>query len=335
VLALALLVLVSTGAAAESEQAGAAALRVAVIGDLNGSYGAVGYSPEVRAAVRRIVELDPDLVLGVGDLIAGQQSSPRLDRSHLETMWEAFDREVLAPLTAAGIPFAPVPGNHDASAEPAFELERRVFAEHWRHHQPEVGLVSEAGYPFRYGFVVRDVLFVILDATRVGPLSQGQRDWLEGVLREGEDSRTRIVAGHLPLRAFTHGRESEVLADHALETILRDGGVGLYLSGHHHAFYPGFGGGFLQVSQGCLGAGPRRLLGAGHRAQRSFTMVEVSSAGGISIDGWSAPGFVERIDRSSLPASIRSAGVEILRDDVAAAGPSSGGAHRESFDQLE
>jgi hypothetical protein len=314
-------------AAAGAQQTTASApVRIAVIGDINGAYGTVGYSQEVRTAVRRIVELNPDLVIGVGDLVAGQRPSPHLDRGQLEEMWAAFYREVWDPLVAAGIPFVPVAGNHDASPEPAFALEREIFAEQWRLHRPTVEFVSEQGFPFRYGFTFHDVVFVVLDATRVGPLSPEQRSWLQDLLRSAPVSRARIVAGHLPIHAFTHGRETETLADAALERILGEGRVALYLSGHHHAFYPGFTAGLLQVSQGCLGSGARRLLGSDQRSPRSFTVVEVSATGEITIDALSAPAFTSAIDLASLPRSIRYGGVEIVREDVAAAdAPGSGG----------
>ena len=329
-LALTALVLVWTGAGAGMEHAGtASAVRVAVIGDINGAYGTVGYSPEVHAAIRRIVELNPDLVIGVGDLIAGQRPSPHLDRGQLEEMWAAFNREILEPLTSAGIPFVPVAGNHDASVEPAFALEREIFAEQWRLHRPAVDFASEQGYPFRYGFAVEAVLVVVLDATRVGPLSPAQRSWLADLLRSAPAARARIVAGHLPIHAFTHGRETEILADAALERIMGHGGVDLYLSGHHHAFYPGFCAGFLQVSQGCLGSGARRLLGAAKHSPRSFTVVEVSEAGTITVDGLAAPEFTTAIDRVSLPRSIRYGGAEIVREDVAAADVFGSGGRRE------
>lgn len=293
------------------------ALRVAVIADINSSYGTVGYSPPVHAAIERIVELEPDLVLGVGDLIAGQQRAPRLDRQRLEAMWAAFDREVLALLTAAGIPFLPVPGNHDASAAPGFELERRIFEEHWRRHRPAVEFLSDGGYPFRYSVTASGVQLVVLDATTVGPLAAAQREWVSGVLDTSIRYRARIVAAHLPLVAFSHGREREILGDVELGKLLGERHVDLFLSGHHHAFYPGFRAGLLQVSQGCLGSGPRRLLGQEGRSPRSFTIVEIRGDGLVSVRAMAEPGFTEEIDRAALPLVLRFDGSEIERDDLA------------------
>ena len=291
-------------------------LRIVVVGDINGSYGSVGYSSHVETAVARIVELRPDLVIAVGDLIAGQRRSPRLRREHLEAMWRAFDRDVLDPLTSAGITFIPVPGNHDASADPAFALERTVFAEQWQDHRPDVNFTDVSHFPFRYAFTIDGVLFVVLDATRVGPVSASQRSWVASRLtQEAAGRRTRVVAGHLPIRAFTSGRENEILGDTELEQVLQHGGVDLYLSGHHHAFYPGHKDGIDFVSQSCLGAGPRRLIGTGNMSPRSFTLIELTP-GDTRITAFRAPAFREPLDWNSLPRHIRSPAATLIRADL-------------------
>ena len=293
-----------------------ASLRVAVIGDINSSYGSLEYSPRVHAALSRIVELAPDLVIGVGDLVAGQRPRPPLDRDSLEAMWRQFRRTVLEPLHEAGIPFAPVPGNHDASALPGFELERRIFGQFWGRHRPTLDLLEGGSYPFRYAFVVSGNLFVVLDATVGGPLAETQRRWLEDVLRGGESHGARVAAAHLPLHPFTHGREHEFLADPALEGLLSETGVDLFLSGHHHAFYPGFRAGFMQVSQGCLGSGPRRLLGENRRSPQSFTMITIHSSGKVSVRALTGTDFNEVVDLRDLPPRLRHAGREIVREDL-------------------
>ena len=102
-------------------------LRVAVISDLNGSYGSTRYSPRVAAAVDRIIALAPDLVISTGDMVAGQRR-PVLSEPEVRAMWEAFHAEVTEPLNRVGIPLVVTPGNHDASAYGGFEAERAIFA---------------------------------------------------------------------------------------------------------------------------------------------------------------------------------------------------------------
>ncbi|WP_217362476.1 hypothetical protein, partial [Ruegeria arenilitoris] len=46
-----------------SVQAAAEAVRIVVISDLNGSYGSVKYDARVGKAIKRIIEIDPDLVI--------------------------------------------------------------------------------------------------------------------------------------------------------------------------------------------------------------------------------------------------------------------------------
>ncbi len=80
-------------------------LRVAVISDLNHSYGTIGYDPPVKAAIKRLLELKPDIVLCTGDMIAGQRLAPKLSRKKLEAMWQGFHGTISRPLREAGIIF--------------------------------------------------------------------------------------------------------------------------------------------------------------------------------------------------------------------------------------
>ena len=126
-----------------------------------------------------------------------------------------------------------------------------------------------------------------------------------------------MVAAHLPLHPLTHGRERETLADPDLERVLASAGVDLFLSGHHHAYFPGYRAGLLQVGQGCLGSGPRRLIGAPHRAPRSFTLLEIDSAGRVRAEALAEPDFATPIDPGSLPEAISYDGATLVREDIA------------------
>ena len=55
-----------------------ATLRVAVISDLNGSYGSTVYHPAIKQDIARLVELKPDLIISTGDMVAGQRLHPCL-----------------------------------------------------------------------------------------------------------------------------------------------------------------------------------------------------------------------------------------------------------------
>jgi len=294
----------------------AATLRVAVISDLNSAYGSTRYEPGVAPAIARLVELHPDLVISTGDMVAGQRLHPPLERPAVLAMWAAFHAQVTDPVTAAGIAFAATPGNHDGSAYAGFALERAIYREQWQPRTQGLRFVDRGDFPFHYAFAMGDVLFVSLDATRVGALEPAQRAWLEALLeREGGNYRHRVVFGHLPVYPFAQGRETEVTADHDLERLLQRHGVELYLSGHHHAFYPGYHDGIRHVGQACLGAGPRKLIGDAARSQRAVTWLEFDEDE-TRISALVAPQLERRIDFTSLPASIRSRYGTLVRDDL-------------------
>lgn len=295
-----------------------AALRVVVISDLNESYGSTRYSAHVAAAVRRIVALRPGLVISTGDMVAGQRLSRPMSRAELEAMWLAFHRAVSDPLAHAGLPLAVTPGNHDASSGARFALERTIYHEQWLARRPAVDFVDAAGYPFHYAFAVGRALFVSLDATHVGHLDAPQKRWLAALLqRQGGRYRHRVVFSHIPLWPFAQGREADYLGDAELETILQDGRVDLHLSGHHHAYYPAVKDGVRFVSQACLGAAPRALLGSAVHSERAITLLALRPDGSIGVDAYRAPDYVETIDRRTLPERVTSHQATLVRDDLA------------------
>jgi hypothetical protein len=91
--------------------------------------------------------------------------------------------------------------------------------------------------------------------------------------------------------------------------------VNLYLSGHHHAFYPGHKEGVHYVGQSCLGAGPRRLIGTGDRSPQSFTLLQLDGQG-LRIAALQSPDFRRPIDWDSLPERVRSGAAELIRADL-------------------
>jgi hypothetical protein len=293
------------------KDAGAAAVRVVVLADLNESYGSLSYREAVTQAVARTVALKPDLVLSAGDMVAGQKAG--LD---YRAMWKAFHTAVSDPLARAGLPFAVTPGNHDGSAYPLYAAERAEFVAQWSARRPAVSFQEGKDYPLRYSFTMGPALFVFLDATTVGPLGSDQLKWIDRELRAGAAHPVKVVVGHVPLYAFAQGVESEILRDAALERLLIDRGVDLFVTGHHHAFYPGRRSGLRLVGAGCLGGGPRSLLGDTRVGPRSLLVLELSPAGAVSVEALEEPDFVTRVPRSALPAQIGNGSQVIVRDDL-------------------
>jgi acid phosphatase type 7 len=286
-------------------------LRVVVISDLNGSYGSTTYAQTVHDAVQVVLGLGADVVLSTGDMVAGQQAG--LD---YHAMWAGFHAAVSDHLAAHGLPFAITPGNHDASGYPSFALEREIFVEQWMPRKPAVEYVDDTHFPLRYSFVAGPALFVSLDSTTVGPLGADQMAWLEAQLEAGADMPVKIVYGHVPLVPFAIGRETEIIGDAALETMLEDHGVTLFISGHHHAYYPGRRGTVRYVSTSCLGSGPRALIGTSAPSPRSLLVLDLDPDGTITmLEALAEPSFDTPIARADLPVSLTHGSWTVMRDD--------------------
>jgi hypothetical protein len=257
------------------------ALRAVLISDLNASYGSTHYPAEVGHAIRHITDTwRPDLVLVAGDMVAGQ--SPELSDSAVWSMWAAFDSAVAAPLRAARIPLVVTLGNHDGSAYPAHARDRRIAVEYWRRSLESVSplpLVDREHYPLRYTVVFGDVFIVAWDATRQESATNDELlDWLRRELTSStaRQSRHRVVIGHLPLYGVAEGRDrpGEILTDgDVLRRQLQAWGATLFISGHHHAYYPGRRDRIELLHAGALGEGPRQLLGTGDPPYKTVSLL--------------------------------------------------------------
>jgi 3',5'-cyclic AMP phosphodiesterase CpdA len=289
-----------------------APLVVAVISDLNSRYGSTTYTSAVHGATRALVDrIHPDLVLITGDMVAGQKGG--LDHP---AMWRAFHGAVTEPLVAAGVAVAPAPGNHDAA--PGFANERAEYIAQWtdEHRVPPVDFIDRSAYPLHYSFSLRGVFFAAIDATAVGPLSATQRDWLDTQLAQ-TDSDVKIVFGHLPNHPFAKQREVEILDDPKLEDIMRRHEVDAYVSGHHHAYYPGAVGRVRHVAMPCLGSGARRLLGHTKASPPALVVLQIDAERVVSVEALPAPAFETPVPRGTLPRKITRGRHDVLRDDLA------------------
>ena len=303
-----------------------APLRAVVISDLNSSYGSTTYDPEVGAIVRRITdEWRPDLVLIAGDMIAGQRAS--LSDENVRAMWAAFDTTVAAPLRRAGIPFLFTVGNHDASGHPAHERDRRFAAEYWRDVASGTGVTPLPGgdFPFHYAVLQRGVLFIVVDAS-TGAMARdsSQRAWLDRTLRSDavRGAGLRVVLGHVPLYAVAEGknRAGEVQEEpDALRAQLERGGVRLFVSGHHHAYYPGWRGELELLHSGQLGQGPRPLIGSRLAPFKSVTLLELFPARDSAAERTYevAGDSLRLVDIRTLPPRIDGINGYVIRRDLA------------------
>jgi len=302
--------LVAAPAPAPAAAAPAAGFRVGVISDLNQNYGSTRYGSAVHAAVDALrTRFRPPLVLITGDMVAGQKRGV-----DAPAMWRGFRAAVTDPLERGGIALAPTPGNHDAA--PGFDAERAAYAHEWAHPDERLSMIDGANYPLRYSFSFRGAFFLSLDAARVGPLGAEQRAWVERQLAEASRYHPRIVFGHVPLYPIAHGREKDILYDDELERVFARYGVDLYVSGHHHAYYPGATASLRQLAMPCLGGGARPLIGTRGASSQALALLEIDRGALTSVEAFSAPDFDRPIARERLPRRITLGRRTLTRDDL-------------------
>lgn len=301
-------------------------VRLVVISDLNSSYGSVDYDPEVDLAIALIPTWQPDLVLCSGDMVAGQDRG--LNSAQLEAMWAAFDRHVSAPLRQMGIPYGFTLGNHDASGAIAsdggflFERDRAAAAAYWRDpaHDPGLQFVDRVGFPFYYSFQQNGIFYLVWDAS-TAQVPRDQIAWATRSLASdtAQQARLRIAIGHLPLYAISIGRDEpgEYLnnAD-SLRSLLEQYHVHTYISGHHHAYYPGHVGNLQLLHCGILGSGMRPLLNGNLRPQKTLTVIDVNLEAAQTLYTTYDMRTLQLIDQQQLPRLIAAPNGRVLRRDV-------------------
>jgi hypothetical protein len=260
---------------------------LAVISDLNSQYGSTSYEPEVDRAIALILKQKPDLVLCGGDAIAAQKNS--LGDAQILAMWEAFDRHIAAPLRQAKIPFGFTIGNHDGSGAIAkgkltFERDRQFATAYWQDPQHASGLefVDRAGYPFYYTFMQNEIFYLVWDAsTSIIPTEQIAWAKKSFASSTAQRAKLRMAIGHLPLIPIAVGRDDPgnfLRSGEKLRSLLERYRVSTYISGHHHAYFPGKKGNLELLYAGALGSGPRQLLNSNLPARKTLTFVDVALA---------------------------------------------------------
>jgi 2',3'-cyclic-nucleotide 2'-phosphodiesterase (5'-nucleotidase family) len=296
-----------------------------VISDLNSAYGATDYRDEVKQAVKFIPDWEPDLILCSGDMIAGQTV---LTREQIQAMWDGFEKHIGSKIRATKIPYGFTIGNHDASAwknskgDYLFKDERELAAEYWNDpkHDPNLKFVDRAGFPYYYTFEQNDIFYLVWDAStnRVPP---EQVEWAEKALAssKAQNAKMRIAIGHLPFYAVAVGRESigEVLADaDKLRAMLEKYRVHTYISGHHHAYYPGHRGKLELLATGALGEGARPLLDANLPIIRTITVVDINFSDNSTTYTTYNMNTLQVVDQQILPRMIVGPNGYVVRRDI-------------------
>ncbi|MEL7143003.1 MAG: metallophosphoesterase [Cyanobacteria bacterium J06631_9] len=301
-------------------------IRLAIISDLNSAYGSTDYRSEVIAGIGMLPDWQPDMVLCSGDMVAGQSIS--LSASEIEAMWDAFDEKILSPIRTAGLPFALTLGNHDASSyqdngEFVFILDRQASEKYWEGHQSDTDLtfVEAGGFPFYYSFKQNDIFYLTWDASSAN-VPPEQIAWADRALAspEAQSAKLRIVMGHLPMYAVSQRRDraGEYLnqADE-LRALLERHNVHTYISGHHHAYFPGKAGNLNTLHAGALGSGPKSLLNTTDAAFQTLTIMDVFLDTASTVYTTYNMNTMEVVNLESLPRLIVGPNGRELRQDVA------------------
>jgi hypothetical protein len=149
-------------------QASAAPLRFVILGDRMGEAVAGKYE-----AVWKAIEAEkPAFVVGVGDSIQGGNDAAAARQ------WAEFE-QIRKPFR--GIPFFPVPGNHDV----------------WNRASAAL-YVKHAGHPLHYSFDRGPVHFTMLDNSRSNELPAGELAFLEEDLKAHPDQPVKLIVSHRP-----------------------------------------------------------------------------------------------------------------------------------------
>lgn len=302
-------------------------LRIAVISDLNEAYGATHYSAEVKQAIALLPQWEPDLVLCSGDMVAGQDRS--LTYAEIQAMWEAFDRDIAQPLRQAQLPYGFTLGNHDASralrgTDFIYAQERDLATAYWTDpaHDPGLDFVDRYKFPYYYTFQQNQVFFLVWDASSGLRMPAEEIAWIERSLSSAraQQAPMRMVIGHLPLYAVAVERDrvGEVLdAAPELQALMERHHVHTYISGHHHAYFPGHLGHLDMLQTGAMGSGPRRLLVGSLPAYKTMTLLDVDLAANHTRYTTFELPSLRQIDQAVLPSFIPSHNGVVLRRDVA------------------
>ncbi|MGD1863608.1 MAG: metallophosphoesterase family protein [Phormidesmis sp.] len=303
-------------------------IRLAIISDLNSEYGSTDYRREVTRGIALLPDWQPDIVICAGDMVAGQ--SINLSSSEIEAMWTAFDEKILTPIRATGLPFALTIGNHDASSykdengEFFYILDRQETTKFWNGHQSDTDLsfIEASGFPYHYSFKQNDIFYLIWDASSAN-VPPEQIAWADRALAspEAQSAKLRIAMGHLPMYAVSQRRDrpGEFLnqADE-LRTLLERHNVHTYISGHHHAYFPGRAGNIETLHCGALGSGPKSLLTTTTASFQTLTIMDIFlDTANTVYTTYNMSSGMEVVDLQSLPRQIVGPNGRELRRDVA------------------
>ena len=183
--------------------------------------------------VEQVAAEAPDFVINAGDHINGAVRDGVTERRDVARMWRLY-HQVMGPLEAM-CPVISVPGNHDQTTQAATSDE---FCRQ----------THRAGKRAYYGRTIKGVHVVALDTMarrHEGGFEAGTRQagWVARDLTRARAAACTVVVGHYPIFLRPRHCDNDTLRyddvsgdEGVLLPMLLDGGVDLYLCGHHHVY---------------------------------------------------------------------------------------------------
>ena len=161
--------------------------------------------------IDEVVHLYPSFVVQVGDMISGYVETEDLFRQQ----WHRFQAQI-APLEEGGIPFMPVPGNHDL-----YDSKREIGGEEVYHE-----VWGDTYYSWDY----HNAHFVVLNTDDQGfsGLAGEQLEWLKQDLTTAASKEHIFIFCHRPVFLFENYDE--------LHTLFVEHGVSAVIFGHMHHY---------------------------------------------------------------------------------------------------
>ncbi|MBU2638276.1 MAG: metallophosphoesterase [Nanoarchaeota archaeon] len=257
-----------------------------------------GGKPYREAAVAAVKRIKPEFVVMTGDIVNGDAGTTAADA---KKMWDLFESETRAQLSAAGITVIPVAGNHDMNNLAL----RTAYKTYWNTHKPAVSINANGNYPLYYSFDKGTNHFVVLEGW-YAQINEEQRNWMRTDLSQANAAgKTIIVFSHLPVEAIekrsvgqaSGSPSSELQPNSEIKSILTENGVDAFIHGDVHGFYEGTTSGINVISAGPLGGANRYVPGSTTATPRMIVPVEVEGSKVVSY-GLVYPGFTTRFDES-------------------------------------
>jgi predicted phosphodiesterase len=204
-------------------------------------------------AVDKVVRLQPEFVLSVGDLIGGYTRDPV--RAHAE--WDAMET-IIAQLP---MKFFYVAGNHDISNPEMLAVWKERRGDPW------------------YSFVHEQVLFLVLHTEEIhrGGIGPEQAEFVRRTLAEHADVRWTLVFMHRPLWFHAERQGYE-----AVEAALAGRRYTVF-SGHHHKYLKGERQGMAHYILATCG-GKSGLRGPEHGEFDHVTWVTMTDDGPVVVN---------------------------------------------------